>query len=204
MSDGVLYFRGSSAYKLGGVASKTRLGCFRILRGRVLLCEIAVRCEIRQTYLRFKCKQLLISPSAQTKSEMKQNASTQNPKTQFRDASVHPSAEREDLWDFTYDGGDYFAVLPFVFLFLIWNMKCTLCPVPHVHFEWMRENSSYSVWSERALRAELVVFVYLFYLISSICLLQMSLKFSQCIWSVGEGRGTWQGCLHKPIQGHFL
>lgn len=91
--------------------------------------------KIRQTDLRFKCKQLLIPSPAQSKSEMKQNVSTQNPKTHFRDVYFHLTVKRGgDLWDFTYDAAYYFAVLPLVFCFSfkrcicgMYSLSCPMC-----------------------------------------------------------------------------
>lgn len=139
--------------------------------------------KICQTHLRFKCKQLLIPSPAQSKSEMKQNVSTQNPKTHFRDVSVHPSVKRGgDLWDFTYDAAYYFAVLPLVFCFSfkrciceMYSLSCPMCA-----FEWKTAKSV--AWSEWVHQTELVVFICLFSLsflpsVSSRCFL----LFSQCI-----------------------
>lgn len=129
--------------------------------------------KIRQTDLCFKCKQLLIPSPAQTKSEMKQNVSTRNPKTHFRDVSVHPSAK-------TY--GTSLMMRQIILLSYLLSfvshlkdafVKCILCPVPCVLFQWKTAKSL--AWSEWVPQTELVVFICFFSLslVSSICLLQM-------------------------------
>lgn len=101
---------------------------------------------------------------------MKQNVSTQNPKTHFRDVSFHPTVKRGgDLWDFTYDAAYYFAVLPLVFCFSFkrcicgtYSLSCPMCAF------WMEDSKILNVvWMGPPNRAGCI------YLVSSICFLHM-------------------------------